>query len=156
LGKRALELGPLEAAHTRILCEQGAREVIAIEGFREAWLRCLVVKEVFALTQARLLYGDFCAYVGQYQGEPFDFVLAQGVLYHQSNAPELIGNIARLTSCVLVWSHVANENHPGGPEVAVEANGRSYRGRVYDYRGARSVSKNYCGGIHPTAVWLYP
>lgn len=155
-GKRALELGPLEAAHTRILCEQGAREVIAVEGFREAWLRCLVVKEVFGLNQARFLYGDFCAYVAEYQGAPFDFVLAQGVLYHQRNAPELIHRIARLTDCVLVWSQAADENHPGGPEVSVEANGKSYRGRVNDYGGARSVSKNYCGGVHSTAVWLYP
>lgn len=156
LGKRMLELGPLEAAHTRILCEQGAREVIAVEGFREAWLRCLIVKEVFGLSQARFLYGDFCTYVAEYQGASFDFVLAQGVLYHQRNAPDLIYNIAKLTSCVLVWSHAADENHPGGPEVVVEANGKSYHGRVYDYGDARNASKNYCGGVHPTAIWLYP
>ena len=34
-GKRILELGPLEGAHTRVMCRGGANEVIAIEGFRE-------------------------------------------------------------------------------------------------------------------------
>jgi len=155
-GKRVLELGPLEAAHTRILCEQGAREVVAVEGFRECWLRCLVAKEVFELDQARFLYGNFCAYAATYDGVPFDFVLAHGVLYHQKNPAGLIHDLGRLTDCVLVWSHVANEDNPPGPELQVEAQGRSYRGRQNDYQNARNTMRNYCGGVSSVATWLYP
>ena len=155
-GKRILELGPLEGAHTKLLLEHGAREVVAVEGFRPAWLRCLVVKEVFRLGRARFLYGDFCRYVAGYDGEPFDFVLASGVLYHQRNPARLIHDLARVTDRVLVWSQVADQRHPhGGAETEVTAGGRTYRGRINNYGGARNALKNYCGGVHPTAVWLY-
>ena len=59
-GKRILELGPLEGAHTITLINHGAKEVVAIEGLRRAWLRCLVVKEILQVQKARFLYGDFC------------------------------------------------------------------------------------------------
>lgn len=80
--KRVLELGPLEGAHTKMMIDYGAREVVAIEGFAACWLRCLIVKEAFRLHQAQFLYGDFCNYVAGYHGPKFDFVLAAGVLYH--------------------------------------------------------------------------
>jgi hypothetical protein len=155
-GKRVLELGPLEGAHTKLLLDQGAREVVAVEGFRPAWLRCLVVKEIFRLDCARFLYGDFCRYVADYDGEPFDFVLANGVLYHQSNPAQLIHDLARVTGQVLVWSQVADSQHPhGGREIEVSVGDRIYRGRINDYEGARNTFKNYCGGVHAAAVWLY-
>jgi hypothetical protein len=155
-GKRVLELGPLDGAHTQVLLEQGAREVIAIEGFRPAWLRCLVVKEIFRWQQAQILYGDFCAYVADYQGPPFDLVLASGVLYHQRNPARLIHDLARITDQVLVWSQVADARHPhGGTCTQVHVGQRSYEGRCVDYQGVRNTLKNYCGGVHPTTVWLF-
>ena len=45
-GKRVLELGPMEGAHTRVLCEQGAAEVVA-EGVSE----CPVVQLPDAATR---------------------------------------------------------------------------------------------------------
>lgn len=46
-GKRILELGPLEGAHTKRLIDEGAKEVIAIEGLSYCFMKCLIVKEVF-------------------------------------------------------------------------------------------------------------
>lgn len=155
-GKRILELGPLDGGHTYMLCRAGAREVVAVEGFREAWMRCLVVKEVFDLKQARFLYGDFCEYVNDPDNEKFDVALARGVLYHQSNPAALIHGLTGLADAVIVWSQVADDTHPTGDETTVEARGFSYRGRVNDYDGARNAYLNYCGGVHPTSVWLYP
>jgi hypothetical protein len=154
--KRALELGPLEGAHTKTMIEHGAREVVSIEGFPACWLRCLIVKEAYQLHQAQFLFGNFCDYVADYQGPKFDFVLAAGVLYHQENPARLILDLARLTDQVLVWSQVADETHPNGAEATVEAGGRTYRGRINDYLGARRVEKGYCGGLHSVAFWMYP
>lgn len=154
--KRALELGPLEGAHTMSLIENGAREVVAIEGFPACWLRCLIVKEAFQLHQAQFLFGNFCEYVADYQGPKFDFVLAAGVLYHQANPARLIFDLAKLTDQVLVWSQVADETHPNAGEATIETGGRTYRGRINDYLGARHSEKGYCGGLDSQAFWMYP
>lgn len=151
-GRRVLELGPMEGAHTRLLCAGGVREVVAIEGHRDCWLRCLIVKEIFELRQARFLYGDFCAYL-ETTAERFDLALARGVLYHQRNPAQVILDLARVAPTVLVWTQIADA-HPG-PETTVSAGGATYRGRVHDYAGLRDRAKNYCGGVHPAAVWLY-
>ena len=66
-GRRALELGSFEGAHTKTLIDQGAIHVTGIEGLRAAWIRSLIVKEIFEMRTATLLYGDFCAYVADDQ-----------------------------------------------------------------------------------------
>ena len=154
--KRILELGSFEGGHTKFLLDRGAREVVGIEGFRPAWLRSLVVKEIFGLEAARLLYGDFCDYVGSYTGDPYDLVLAFGVLYHQRNPAQLIRDLAGVTNRVLVWSQVADKTSPPGEETTVTAGDAAYRGRVNHYGNTRDTSPDYCGGVHPSAVWLYP
>jgi hypothetical protein len=154
-GKRVLELGPMEAAHTRVLCEAGAQEVVAVEGFRKCFLKCLVAKEAFDLTRAKFLYGDFCQFAEAYDGPRFDVALARGVLYHQTNPAALIRNLARISDTVFVWSQVADGSHPGGPETTVATDGKTYRGRFNDYGGVRNLLASYCGGVHDVAVWLY-
>ncbi|WP_419929577.1 class I SAM-dependent methyltransferase [Candidatus Poriferisocius sp.] len=151
-GNRILELGPLEGAHTKMLCEAGASSVIAIEGSRASWLHCLVVKEIFELSQARFLYGDFNHYVDQYQGPPFDAVLACAVLYHQLDPVSLISGLSRLTNTVLVWTSLADDGFPK-PAMEVEVSG--YRGRKMNYHEDRNLIQNYCGGVDQEAVWLY-
>jgi hypothetical protein len=154
--RAVLELGPMEGAHTKLLLEHGARSVLAIEGFRACFLRCLIVKEVFGLDRARFRYGDFAAYLADYAGPPFDLVLASGVLYHQRNPAQLIYDLGRAGRALFVWTLVADETLPRGPEVILSAGGHRYRGRLHDYEGARNTAKNYMSGPHPTAVWLYP
>src|SRR3954469_10924907 len=48
-----LELGPLEAAHTYLLEQLGARTITAVEASVEAYLKCLVVKEILQLKKAK-------------------------------------------------------------------------------------------------------
>lgn len=155
LGKRILELGPLEGHHTRSMIESGAREVVAIEGISDCFLRCLIVKEAFHLDRALFLFGDFCQYASE-TAEAFDAVLAAGVLYHQTNPAKLIHDLARITDAVMVWSHVAGESHPGGTEGSVTCGGMTYHGKLNDYGGTRPTLEGYCGGLQDTSFWLYP
>jgi hypothetical protein len=53
--KTVLELGPLEAGHTYMLERLGAASILAIEANTRAFLKCLIVKELFDLRRARFL-----------------------------------------------------------------------------------------------------
>lgn len=150
-GKRILELGALEGAHTKMLHDAGAY-ITAIEGLNDCFLRCLIVKEVFELSNAKFLFADFNDYVTNYTGAKFDFVSAAGVLYHQRDPVTLIYNTAKITDTVLVWSQVANDKSPAGPEKNI----RGYRGRENSYKGTRLTSESYCGGLYGEAFWFYP
>ena len=155
-GKRILELGPLEGAHTKMMVEAGAKEVIAVEGNPDCFLRCLIVKEAFQLTNAKFLFGDFNLYVQNYTGEKFDFISAAGVLYHQKNPAQLIHNMAEITDCVIVWAQVASNTQPSNIESVVRAGGYIYRGKLNNYLGTRATSDVYCGGLNDDAFWMYP
>ena len=153
--KRILELGPLEGAHTKMMIEQGAREIIAVEGLSDCLLKCLIVKEVFELDRARFIFGDFCHYVANHKGDKFDFVLASGVLYHQTNPANLIYDLAKITDEVAVWSQVANEIHPCKEESFIVANGEKYYGKLMFWGDLRFRSEEYCASLGEEAFWMY-
>jgi hypothetical protein len=138
-----------------MMIEAGAREVVAIEGLSDCFLRCLIVKEAFQLNKAKFLFGDFCKYIAEYSGEKFDLVSAAGVLYHQENPAELIFGLSRLTDIVFVWSQVANKLQKG-TEASVCSGENTYKGKIHDYLGIRTTLESYCGGLHDEAFWLYP
>src|SRR6187200_3094366 len=58
-GMRVLELGPLEGAHTYQLEKLGAARVLAVEANAEAFLKCLITKEIADLRVAKFMHGDF-------------------------------------------------------------------------------------------------
>ena len=58
-----LELGPPECGHTFMLDRLGATEVTAIASNQKAFLRCLIVKELLGIPNARFWCGDFMAYL---------------------------------------------------------------------------------------------
>jgi phospholipid N-methyltransferase len=153
--KRILELGPLEGAHTKVMIENGAKEVIAVEGLSDCFLKCLIVKEAFNLSKAKFIFGDFCNYVADYTGEKFDFVLASGVLYHQSNPAKLIHDLARITDSVVVWSQVANEEHPCKDESCIYTRGERYLGKTMYWGDLRLRSEEYCASLGTEAFWMY-
>ena len=62
-----LELGPLEGAHTYRLEQLGAERILAIEANVEAYLKCLIVKEILGLIKSKLLTWRFCTISEKYQ-----------------------------------------------------------------------------------------
>ena len=153
-GKRILELGPLEGAQTKRLIDEGAKEVIAVEGLSNCFLKCLIVKEIFRLNKATFIFGDFSHYIKSYTGMKFDFVMASGVLYHQPNPAQLIYDLARITDTVAVWSQVASADRPSNEEGIAQVIGNEYHGKIMRWGEVRH--EDYCASLSDIGFWMYP
>jgi hypothetical protein len=161
-GRRILELGPLEASHTYMLELQQPAVIHAIEANKLAFLRCLVVKEVLGLKIAKFFLGDFAEWLEK-TPEPYDLVVASGVLYHMQDPVRLIELIAQRTDAFYLWTHYASDpampiGDPrrsvfvGSPEVQ-ERHGLAIRVHRRSYHGAWR-NKSFCGGMHDLHRWI--
>lgn len=160
-GMRVLELGPLEAGHTYMLERAGAAEIVAVEANTRAYLKCLVVKELCGLRNARFLCGDFTEYLRACD-ERFDVCVASGVLYHMRDPVELIAQAARAADKLFLWTHyydqaVAEANRELARKItahtpAVSAGFRHTLHR-YEYGSVTSLG-SFCGGSAPYSCWL--
>lgn len=103
-GRRVLELGPLEAAHSYMLEHAGAESVVAIEACVLSYLKCLIVKEITGLRRVSFQFGDFMRFLSASQTR-FDLVVASGVLYHQRDPLKCVQQIARCTDVAFIWTH---------------------------------------------------
>lgn len=103
-GARILEIGPLEAAHSFQLEQLGAAEILSIESNSDAYLKCLIVKEIAGLKATRFLLGDAQLYVRD-TSDRYDLVFCCGVLYHLADPFEFIRHACTLTDYVYVWTH---------------------------------------------------
>jgi SAM-dependent methyltransferase len=152
LGQRVLELGPLEAAHTYQLEHLGA-DVTAVEANTEAYLKCLIVKELTGLARTRFLYGDFIEYLRGAGEEKFDLIFCCGVLYHMSDPVALIEAIAAHTSRVFLWTHYYAEGATAETvSEKVTRNGQAYL--YYRRQNVDRLSAAYRGGGQPTSTLM--
>jgi hypothetical protein len=110
-GMSVLEIGPLEGAHTWKLEQLGAESIVAVESNVEAWLKCLVVKEILNLQRSRFLLGDALAYMRS-NPQRFDLIMCSGVLYHMADPLDLIEQIARTSDRCFVWTHYYHPERP--------------------------------------------
>jgi uncharacterized protein DUF1698 len=161
-GKKILELGPLEGGHTWMLQQLGAESILAIEANTRAFLRCLIVKELLGMHNARFMCGDFLEFLRQ-NGESFPLCLASGVLYHMQNPAQLIALLARRCSGHLfIWSHYYDPALVASrPEVADHFSGsmpREHEGFVhtlhrYKYKNATHWG-GFCGAGREESCWM--
>lgn len=160
-GMTVLELGPLEGAHTALLEERGAGHVVSVEAHRQAFLRCLVVKNLLGL-RARFELGDFVGYLHEHE-TTVDLCLAVGVLYHLHDPLELIALLGRRTRRLLLWTHYWDaEVMAQRPDVAerfddapepVTRHGLSATYHRYRY-GEGVHDPTFCGGSRTHARWM--
>jgi SAM-dependent methyltransferase len=161
-GRSVVELGPLEAGHTYMLAQRGARQVVAVEANTRAFLKCLVVKELLGLERVRFLLGDGLAFL-RGTSERFDLCLASGILYHLHDPLELLQLIAARADAVFMWTHyhdpviVARSSVFRGlftGRQVVERDGLrvTYHRRVYPQASARMAG--FSGGGQAYAHWL--
>jgi hypothetical protein len=157
-----LELGPLEGGHSHMLERFGAKDVIAIEANKRAYLKCLIVKELLQMQRVRFLCGDFVDYL-RADGPSFSICVASGVLYHMRNPAELIALLARrCTRHLLLWSHYYDHDTiTGNPNLAckfpqqatAEHEGFAHTLYRYEYQAALNW-RGFCGGSAAASNWM--
>jgi SAM-dependent methyltransferase len=160
-GKRILELGPLEGAHTYMMARAGAASIVSIEANTRAFLKCLIVQNALKF-EADFRLGDFRPYLASC-ADDYDLLVASGVLYHMAEPVTLLRDAARVCRAVGIWTHYYDPAIILGQEqlrVKFDAEPRceqvgsrqvvSYR---YSYLDALQW-QGFCGGSAPTSYWL--
>lgn len=156
-GAKVLELGPLEAAHTYMMEQYGAAEILAVEANTRAYLKCLTVKELLGLKRSQFLCGDFVEFLRDHPPS-FDICVASGVLYHMKNPAELISQISQVCNKTLIWTHYYD------PDV-MQTNARFPDSYPSEYAGFKHTlyrqeygvgleSNSFCGGNAPYSNWM--
>ncbi|RYE51239.1 MAG: class I SAM-dependent methyltransferase [Hyphomicrobiales bacterium] len=156
-----LELGPLEGAHSFMLQQYGAKEVISVEANAGAFLRCLCVKEIFGLDRVRFRLGDFGQYLAA-SDRQFDAIIACGVLYHLTDPVALLQQIAAHTDKVMLWTHYYDklaildraDRHLFVSDRGVDQLLGKYRGVRKLYAQEALDWKGFSGGVNTHAIWL--
>jgi hypothetical protein len=147
-----LELGPLEGAHTYQFENMGVDEIIAVEANVEAFLKCLIVKNLTGLRKSRFLLGDFVEYLTADQSR-YDFIFCCGVLYHMQDPLKLIELMAGHTDRIFVWTHYHSEkSHPGLATSTITRGNENYVYHKIPYVG-RDLG-TFWGGNKPSASRL--
>jgi len=160
-GKTVLELGPFEGYHTVAFEQRGAAHVTSVEASRTAYLKCLVVKDLFDL-QASLLYGDVPSFLAQ-TNEEFDVVWASGILYHQADPVSFLELAADRGDHLFLHTHffdqAAAAESSMAPRFRTELDteviwrGRSMRLHRYEYE-TDTVQGTFAGGPQRYANWM--
>jgi SAM-dependent methyltransferase len=158
---KVLELGPLEGGHTFMLEQAGAREIVAVEANTQAFLRCLVTKEVCGLSRSRFLCGDLELYLQQCT-DRFDLVVCAGVLYHLTDPLKALRAIAGITDRLHLSTHyydpdVCRTNPEHGSRFAgtVELIDGDLRVTAHRFEYLHALrSRRFMGGTRRESRWL--
>ena len=149
-----LEVGPLEGGHTHRLIRLGAKSVTAVEAHPEAYLKCLLVKELLGIERVNFLYGDAVPFLRAI-GHDYDVGFACGFLYHMANPVEFLELLCRRTRAVFLWTVYWDEKfNAANPGSAAGTSGVS----EHEYAGLRHTlhRHDYGGGINYGKFWGGP
>jgi hypothetical protein len=160
---KCVELGPLEGGHSYMLERAGAGGVTAVEANKDAYLKCLVVKELLGMPRCSFLCGDVVEYL-KASDEKFDVCWCAGILYHMVDPVQLIDLTSQRASRLFMWTHYydAAKLKPSENKGRAFANGttsdavhRGYHHRLHrqDY-GGTSALRGFWGGTRPFSNWL--
>jgi hypothetical protein len=156
-----LELGPLEGGHSYMFQDRNAKRIISIEANTRAFLKCLIIKNIFNLDRVEYKLGDFMPFLEK-NNSRYDMVFASGVLYHMEEPIKLIKFISRVTDRLFIWTHYYDHkvikkrkdlrlkfNHL----ISFDYDGVSYECSTQSYKDALAWS-GFCGGAKPVSKWL--
>ncbi|ATQ67939.1 MULTISPECIES: class I SAM-dependent methyltransferase [Methylosinus] len=161
-GARVLEVGPMEGAHTSLLHRRGA-EITAVEANKDAFLKCLITKEIVGLPRARFHLGDCVLFLEQNETR-YDLIVACGVLYHMREPLRFLQAVAARTDALYLWTHfmddlsIPDDDSPLAQGLRQtrelgELSGRQFVMYRHSYVGA-NLAPAFCGGIYDDARWL--
>jgi hypothetical protein len=159
-GRTVLELGPLEGGHSYMAQIAGASHVTAVEANDKAYLKCLVVKELFGLDRCSFLCGDALEFLAA-GDEKFDLCIASGILYHMVEPVRLIELISSRARRLIMWTHfydddaLANRRLAKRLGAAQASEHAGFAHRVHRHRyGSDTRLGGFCGGTQPYSHWL--
>lgn len=138
-GKRVLDIGCLEGGFSVEFARRGAATVVGVEARRVSVRRCDLVRDLAGLTNLRFVCGDALHELSRAQ-QPFDVVLATGILYHLPH-PDVVLRLIRerCSGFMVLCTHVArpDASSHGCTEEVVEYVGEhgTYLGRHFSERG---------------------
>ena len=170
-GARVLELGPLEGAHSFMLARAGAASVLAIEGSPLAYLKCLLVAQMYRLSTVQFQFGDFQEGLAQLitQERKFEIGIAVGVLYHMQNPALVLKRMCQLVDTILIWTQLYKDGYKGGEccdQIAPNSEqwhkvrktmhiGQfSYSPHYHSYANGNNKRLNFLGGMDEGSVWM--
>ena len=161
LGRKILELGPLEGGHSYMLEQAGAARVLAVEANVRSFLKCLCVKEILGLSKVNFLLGDCMAFMDQDAGG-WDIVFASGILYHMKEPARFLTLLPRMAPRLFLWTHYFDERivretpalaHKFSKLEEATIDGFRYQFVEQSYKESLGWS-GFCGGSAETSVWL--
>jgi hypothetical protein len=162
-GASILELGPLEAGHTYMLSQLGAREITAVEANARAYLKCLVAKEVLRINHATFLLGDAVQYLRQVDRQ-FDVGVVCAFLNHMINPVEVIQLLSTCCRALYVWNVAYDESlFEKQPEMrptfgpATRFVHAGYEHELFPHTYGRGFDiKTFWGGMAGSCCWMRP
>jgi hypothetical protein len=154
-GVRILEIGPLEAAHSYQLEQLGAASIIAIETSVDAFLKCLIVKEILDLKRTRFMCGDALAFLTKTE-DRFDMVFCSGILYHMRDPVTLIEAICNVTNKCFVWTHYYNDEcgNNEGIRIKRHVTVSGFDGDYYELEYPDRENGTFLGGNNDLRAWM--
>lgn len=159
-GRDVLEIGPMEGAHSALLERHGAN-VTAVEASKNAFLKCLITKEIAGLKRTRFLLGDCVPFLEETEAR-YDLIVACGVLYHMRDPLRFLEALASRTDTLYLWTSCIDEAAKAETaETALYRRERedvTFRGQPVTlyrrgYLGAEHTAK-FCGGIFDDPRWM--
>jgi SAM-dependent methyltransferase len=164
-GMRILELGPLEAAHSYQMERLGAASIVGIETNVDAFLKCLIVKEILDLKITHFMFGDVMEFLSKTK-DRFDMVFCSGILYHMRDPVALIKAICNVTDKSFVYTHYYNDERGNneGPRIKRHVNNSGFDADYYEleypsYKNpipgqVKREDGNFLGGNTDVRAWM--
>ncbi|NTI22054.1 DUF1698 domain-containing protein [Rhizobium rhizogenes] len=157
-GMDVLEIGPLEAGHTYMLHNLGAKSITSIENNSRAYLKCLAIKEIFKLTRASFVLGDAISYM-QSSNKKFDIAVASGILYHMTDPIDLLDALSARSDRIFIWTQyfdadINTKRHDAGIFEPVSEIAPGYYGSKRVYPQQSLDWAGFSGGADPYAIWM--
>ncbi len=158
-----VELGPLEGGHSYMLEQAGAASVTAVEANNDAFLKCLVTKELLGLHRCSFLCGDVVEFLSA-TPDRFDVCWCAGILYHMADPVHLLDLISKKADRLYIWTHyydaakLSDPKGRGAPFVNGQVSRASHAGfshtlHRHQYGRAARLGR-FWGGTRPYSNWL--